>query len=66
MTSCSVFQEIMAGLDLTYKMGFTERLPFGGQVDALFVLACISADCSYQEGRQVSEADPNKPFTLFS
>jgi hypothetical protein len=30
MTSCSVFQQIMAGLDLTYKMGFTERLHFTG------------------------------------
>jgi hypothetical protein len=26
MTSCSFFQEIMAGLDLTYKMGFADRL----------------------------------------
>lgn len=26
MTSCFVFQKIMAGLDLTYKMSFTGRL----------------------------------------
>jgi len=39
MTSCSVFQEIMAGLDLTYKMRFTDRLHFS---------EASRADCAFQ------------------